>query len=82
MDLWSSRTLRTRELPGMSEEEIMRVKLSREDLISLANQGLAQIEQQASEAAALAPKETSESDLISYCTYKSLLINTVPDYTT
>lgn len=47
---WIARTLRTRELPGTSTEEVMKVRLTREDLVNLANQGLAYIEQRASEA--------------------------------
>lgn len=52
---WLARTLRTRELPGAPGDEVMNVKLSREDLVALANQGLAFIEQQASEASGVAP---------------------------
>lgn len=51
---WVSRTLRTRELPGTSSEEVMKVRLTREDLVSLAHQGLASIEQRASEASGVA----------------------------
>ncbi|XP_067932272.1 obscurin-like isoform X2 [Watersipora subatra] len=52
---WLARTLRTRELPGVSEEEVMHVQLTREDFLSLANQGLACIEQQASQASGVSP---------------------------
>lgn len=57
---WVSRTLRTRELPGVSDEEVTHVKLTREDLVTLANQGLAFIEQQASEASGVTPTVTSK----------------------
>ena len=52
---WLSRTLRTRELPGVSNDEVLHVQLTREDLVKLANEGLAFIEQQASEASGLVP---------------------------
>lgn len=58
-DHWKARTLRTRELPGTSSEEVMKVKLSRDDLIALANQGLALIEKQASEATGFTPHAKS-----------------------
>lgn len=57
---WTSRTLRTRELPGTSDEEVMKVRLSRDDLIALANQGLAFIEQQASEASGVSSSNKCE----------------------
>lgn len=62
---WSRRTLRTRELPGTSEEEVMKVKLTRDDLIKLANQGLAHIEKMASEAAAAPSQNKCQSFCIS-----------------
>lgn len=58
---WIARTLRTRELPGVSTEEVMKVRLTREDLVNLANQGLAYIEQRASEASGGAPEPKCKS---------------------
>jgi len=52
---WLDRTLRTREVPGTQNDEMMRVKLTREDLLALANQGLAHIEEQACEASGWLP---------------------------
>lgn len=57
---WTKRTLRTRELPGTSDDEVLKVKLSRDDLIAIANQGLSHIEQQASEAAGVVPHDKSK----------------------